>query len=138
MDYVRRYLDIEQVRFGDRLRTEIDVASDVWEAAVPAFVLQPLIENAVRHAIAPRESGGSITIEARRTGDALTLTIVDDGPGIRDQPSHDGNGNGNGRIGLANTRDRLRQLYGERGRLELTSASGGGTRAAIEIPFRRR
>jgi two-component system, LytTR family, sensor kinase len=138
MDYVRRYLDIEQVRFGDRLRTEIDVASDVWEAAVPAFVLQPLIENAVRHAIAPRESGGSITIEARRIGDALTLSIVDDGPGIRDQPPHDGNGNGNGRIGLTNTRDRLRQLYGDRGRLELTSATGGGTRAAIEIPFRRR
>ena len=141
MDFVRRYLDIEQVRFGDRLRTEIDVASDVWEAAVPAFVLQPLIENAVRHAIAPRESGGSITIEARRVGDALHVSIVDDGPGVRDYGQHAGNGNGatngNGRIGLANTRDRLRQLYGDRGRLELTSPSGGGTRAAIEIPFRR-
>ena len=140
VDFVRRYLEIEQVRFGDRLRTEVDVAADVWEAVVPTFVLQPLIENAVRHAIAPSESGGSITIEARRVGDALKVSIVDDGPGVRDDhwPNGNGNANGNGRIGLANTRDRLRQLYGDRGRLELTSADGGGTRAAIEIPFRRR
>src|SRR4030095_4736122 len=58
LDYVKQYLEIEQVRFGDRLRMEVDVAADVWEAAVPSFVLQPLIENAVRHAIAPREAGG--------------------------------------------------------------------------------
>jgi LytS/YehU family sensor histidine kinase len=142
VDFVRRYLEIEQVRFGDRLRTEVDVAPDVWEAAVPTFVLQPLIENAVRHAIAPRESGGSITIEARRVGDALHVSIVDDGPGLRDDHAPNGNGsgngNGNGRIGLTNTRDRLRQLYGDHGRLELSSPTGGGTRAAIEIPFRRR
>jgi LytS/YehU family sensor histidine kinase len=133
IDYVRQYLDIERVRFGDRLRTEIDVAPDAWEASVPAFVLQPLIENAVRYAIAPRESGGSIVMEARRSGDMLRVSIIDDGPGVRD----DARGNGVGRIGLANTRDRLRQLYGDRGRLELVSEAGGGTRASIEIPFRR-
>jgi signal transduction histidine kinase len=133
VDYVRRYLDIERVRFGERLRTEIDIASDVWEASVPAFVLQPLIENAVRYAVAPRESGGSIVVEARRSGDLLRVSIVDDGPGIRD----DARGNGAGRIGLANTRDRLRRLYGERGRLELVNEAAGGMRATIEIPFRR-
>ena len=133
IDYVRQYLDIEHVRFGDRLRTEIDVTPDAWEAAVPAFVLQPLIENAVRHAIAPRESGGAITIEAQRVGEMLRVTIVDDGNGVRD----DGRSNGTGKIGLANTRDRLRQLYGDRGRIELTSAPTGGTRATLEIPFRR-
>jgi two-component system, LytTR family, sensor kinase len=133
VDYVRQYLEIERVRFGERLRTEIDVAADVWEAAVPAFVLQPLIENAVRHAIAPRESGGAITLEAARSGDTLRVSIVDDGPGIRDGSS----GNGSGRIGLANTRDRLRQLYGARGRLELVNVPGGGTRAMLEVPFRR-
>jgi two-component system, LytTR family, sensor kinase len=133
IDYVRQYLDIEHVRFGDRLRTEIDVTPDAWEAAVPAFVLQPLIENAVRHAIAPRESGGAITIEAQRVGEMLRVAIVDDGNGVRD----DGRSNGTGKIGLANTRDRLRQLYGDRGRIELTSAPTGGTRATIEIPFRR-
>jgi len=132
IDYVRQYLEIERVRFGDRLRTEIDIMPDAWEAAVPAFVLQPLIENAVRHAIAPRESGGAITIEARRTGDTLRVAITDDGPGIGDN----GRANGSGRIGLSNTRDRLSQLYGDRGRLELTNGSDSGTCATIEIPFR--
>ena len=133
VDYVRQYLEIERVRFGDRLRVEIDIEADAWEAAVPAFVLQPLIENAVRHAIAPREAGGAIAIEGGRSGDALRVSIVDDGPGVRDESRS----NGNGRIGLANTRDRLRQLYGDRGRLELANAPGGGTRATIEVPFRR-
>jgi sensor histidine kinase YesM len=133
VDYVRQYLDIERVRFGERLRTEVDVAADAWEASVPAFVLQPLIENAVRYAVAARESGGSIAVEARRSGGSLRVSVVDDGPGVRD----DAHGNGVAKIGLANTRDRLRQLYGEQGRLELTRAEGGGTRATIEIPFRR-
>ena len=133
IDYVRQYLEIERVRFGERLRTEFDVATDAWEAAVPAFVLQPLIENAVRHAVAPREAGGSITVEARRVAETLRVSIVDDGPGVRDEPR----GNGAGRIGLANTRERLRELYGDRGRLELVNAPGGGTSATIELPFRR-
>jgi len=133
VDYVRQYLEIERVRFGERLRTEFDLAPDTWEAAVPAFVLQPLIENAVRHAIAPREAGGAITLEAHRSGEMLHVSIVDDGPGVRDEPQ----GNGTGRIGLTNTRDRLRQLYGDRGRLQLVSVPGGGTRATVEIPFWR-
>ena len=133
IDYVRQYLDIERVRFGDRLRIEVDVATDVWEASVPAFVLQPLIENAVRYAVAPRESGGSIVLEAERSGDLLRVSVVDDGPGMREASGS----NGGAKIGLANTRDRLRELYGDRGRLELGPAIGGGTRATIEIPFRR-
>ncbi len=137
IDYVRQYLEIERVRFGDRLRMEVDVAPEAWEAAVPAFVLQPLIENAVRHAIAPRERGGAIAIEAERSGELLRVSIVDDGPGVRENALGSGNGNGNARIGLANTRERLRELYGERGRLELTNGTGGGTRATLELPFRR-
>jgi LytS/YehU family sensor histidine kinase len=132
IDYVRQYLDIERVRFGDRLRMEVDVAADAWEAAVPSFVLQPLIENAVRHAIAAREAGGTIVIEAKRAGALLRVAIIDDGPGVREESRS----NGNGRIGLANTRDRLREMYGDRGRLELTNGNGGGTRATVEIPFR--
>ena len=134
IDYVKQYLDIERVRFGDRLRVEIDIASDVWEAVVPPFVLQPLVENAVRHAIAPRESGGAITIEGGRSGDTLRVSIVDDGPGV----GEGSRSNGNGRIGLANTRDRLRVLYGDRGQLALVNVPEGGTRATVEIPFRRR
>jgi signal transduction histidine kinase len=135
IDYVRQYLDIERVRFGDRLRMEVDVAADTWEAAVPSFVLQPLIENAIRHAIAPREAGGTIVIEAKRAGDTLRIAIIDDGPGVHTDSRT--NGNGSGRIGLANTRDRLRELYGANGRLELTNGNDGGTRATVEIPFRR-
>jgi len=131
---VRAYLDIERVRFGDRLRVEIDIASDAWEAVVPPFVLQPLIENAVRHAIAPRESGGAITIEGARSGDVLRVSIVDDGPGVAEGSQS----NGNGRIGLTNTRDRLRVLYGDRGQVALVNVPGGGTRATVEVPFRRR
>ena len=133
VDYVRRYLEIERVRFGDRLRVEIDVDADAWEASIPVFVLQPLIENAVRYAVAPRESGGSITVEAVRTGDRVRISVVDDGPGLGNGAA----GNGAGRIGLANTRDRLRALYGDRGRLELESGPGGGTRATIEVPYAR-
>jgi two-component system LytT family sensor kinase len=132
IDYIRRYLDIERVRFDERLRTEIDVAVEAWEALVPAFVLQPLIENAVRYAVAPRESGGSIVVEAERSGDLLRVSVVDDGPGV-----HETVGGNGAKIGLANTRERLRQLYGDRGRLELADASGGGTRATIEIPYSR-
>lgn len=132
IDYVRQYLDIERVRFGDRLRMEVDVAADAWEAAVPSFVLQPLIENAVRYAIAAREAGGTIVIEAKRAGPVLRVAIIDDGPGVREESRS----NSNGRIGLANTRDRLREMYGDRGRLELTNGNGGGTRATVEIPFR--
>jgi signal transduction histidine kinase len=138
VDYVRQYLEIERVRFGDRLRMEIDVAPDAWEASVPTFVLQPLIENAVRHAIAPRETGGTIVIEAKRLGDVLRIAIVDDGPGMRDDGRGNGTGNGSSRIGLANTRERLRALYGNSGRLELSNGNGAGTRATVEIPFRRR
>jgi signal transduction histidine kinase len=133
IDYVRQYLDIERVRFGDRLRTEVDVAPDAWEAAVPSFVLQPLIENAVRHAIAPREAGGTIVIEAKRAGDVLRVAIIDDGPGVREESR----ANGNSRIGLTNTRERLREMYGDRARLELSNGDGAGTRATVEIPFRR-
>ena len=133
IDYVRQYLEIERVRFGDRLRVEIDVASDAWEASVPAFVLQPLIENAVRHAIAPREAGGAITIEAGRSGETLRISILDDGPGV----TEGSRGNGTGRIGLSNTRDRLRAMYGDRARLDLASSNGSGTRVTVEVPFRR-
>ena len=89
--------------------------------------------NTSGHAIAPREDGGTIVIEAKRAGDVLRIAIIDDGPGVREESRS----NGNGRIGLANTRDRLRALYGDRARLDLSNGNGRGTRATVEIPFRR-
>jgi two-component system LytT family sensor kinase len=134
IEFVRRYLEIEQVRFGDRLTVKIDVDDDAWTARVPALVLQPLVENAVRHAVAPREQGGRILIEARTTDGCLTLTVADDGPGLS------GSGNGIG-IGLANTRERLQQLYGAAHRFGLVSAihcsPHSGLRVQIDLPLRR-
>lgn len=128
IDFVRRYLEIEQVRFGDRLDVAIDVADDAWSARVPSLLLQPLVENAIRHGVAPREQGGRVEIGARITGRELRLWVADDGPGI------DTATNGNG-IGLANTRQRLETLYGGAHRFALVN--GSGLRAEIELPLHR-
>ena len=127
VEYVRCYLEIEQVRFGDRLRVTFDVDDDAWSARVPALVLQPLVENAIRHAVAPREEGGRIVIGARveqrgarGAGCEVRVWVSDDGPGLN------GNGNGTG-IGLSNTRERLQQLYGPSHRFELLADDTGSS-----------
>jgi LytS/YehU family sensor histidine kinase len=131
VDFETRYLDIEQVRFGDRLRVRVDVAPGLADCAVPALILQPLVENAIRHAVAPREEGGRVAVTARRVGGDLLLSVEDDGPGLAALPGGDGGGRG---IGLANTRTRLRQRYGDAGALVLSEAEGGGLRATVRIP----
>jgi two-component system LytT family sensor kinase len=129
IDFVQRYLDIEQVRFGERLRTSILIAPDAHDATVPLLLLQPLVENAIRHGVAAREEGGHVAIAAERVGDTLHLVVSDDGPGLG------GATNGRG-IGLANTRQRLRAHYGDAQRLELVAPPGGGVRVLLELPFR--
>lgn len=131
LDFVERYLAIEEVRFPDRLRTTIEVADDLRDAAVPGFVLQPLVENALVHGLARRLEMGRLEVRAARDGDDLVLTVRDDGPGpgTAAPPS--------GGVGLANTRDRLEVLYPGRGRLDLTEAPGGGTVAIVRLPYRR-
>jgi signal transduction histidine kinase len=131
VDFVRRYLDIEQVRLGERLSVRVDVEPAVWGARVPYLLLQPIVENAVRHGVAAREDGGSVAIEARRHGRVLRIVVADDGPGWA--------GSSNGapageRIGLANTRARLRRLYGESHRLDI-AADGAGVRVTMELPL---
>jgi signal transduction histidine kinase len=130
IDFARRYLDIEQIRFGERLHVTFDVDDEVLAVPVPALILQPLVENAIKHAVAPREDGGRIVVQARREGETLVLWVMDDGPGLDPAAAVEGGG-----IGLANTRDRLRQLYGEAGRLHLERADGGGLCAAVHIPL---
>ena len=125
---VRDYLWIEQLRLGTRLRTELEVDDDALRCTIPTFVLQPLVENAVKHAVAPREAGGCIAVTARRAGDTLVLAVEDDGPGLGGESSGRG-------IGLANTRDRLRARYGDDARLSLEAARGGGLCATIRIPL---
>ncbi len=127
------YLQIEQTRFADRLRVEKDIEAGAEKALVPYLILQPIVENAIRHGIEPREDAGRLAIQARRNNGRLELRISDNGPGLAEQT----NGTYREGIGLSNTRSRLRHLYGQDHDLELVTAPGGGLEARISIPFRR-
>jgi len=131
LDLLGRYLDIQKARFGDRLVVTIVVDDDVRIASVPVLLLQPLVENAIRHGLAERVSSGRIDIAARRDGARLVITVTDDGLGAATQIA-----SGNERVGLGNTRARLEALYGSQHRLELANAPGRGARVSLEIPFR--
>lgn len=132
LEYIRLYLSIEEVRFSDRLRVEIEAGPEVLGAMVPHMGLQPLVENAVRHGIARNAGPGLITIHATREDAQLRIAVSDDGPGLPASGIAGSKG-----IGLANTRKRLNQLYGDRAALGLKSREGGGTVATISIPFRQ-
>jgi two-component system LytT family sensor kinase len=125
LGFVEQYLGIMEVRYSDRLHVRWQVPPDLRSARVPTFVLQPLVENAIRHGIAKRTEAGRIEIAARRAGDQLVLTVTDDGPGP--------NGVANGGVGLANTRERLRRLYGN-ATVELTPGTPGAV-ATITMPL---
>ena len=137
IEFACRYLEIEQARFGERLRVDISVAPEAEAALVPPLILQPLVENAVRHAIAPRESGGAIAISAERRDGWLTLGVRDDGPGVGGGEPRDGAEEPrSGGVGLSNTRERLAELFGDRAELRLISSAGAGLEASIRLPFR--
>jgi LytS/YehU family sensor histidine kinase len=129
LELLDRYLDIERIRFEKRLRVRMDVEPAALEGLVPAFCLQPLVENAIRHAIALRPDGGRIEIQAVRENGRLRIVMGDDGPGLPEGDVAEG-------VGLGNTRARLEQLYGGNQRLELKSREGGGLQVEVAIPFR--
>ena len=128
LSFLRAYLEIQQARFRDRLRVTITSSRDVSRAAVPHLVLQPIVENAIVHGIAPRASAGSVDISARRSNDRLILSVDDDGRGVAAN-ARDG-------VGLRNTRLRLEQLFGSNHRLALTPREPSGTHVTIDLPFR--
>lgn len=133
LKFLDRYLEIEQTRFTDRLTVERNVEPGVEDALVPCLILQPLVENAVRHGIEPREDCGRIVIRAARRNGMLELSVTDNGSGVpEDNPNQRREG-----IGLSNTRSRLQHLYGDRQRLELANVNGGGFSARILFPFHR-
>jgi hypothetical protein len=132
MELVRRYLDIEQVRLGDRLKLDISIDDGVWKARVPSLLLQPIVENAVRHAVATRTKGGRINVSARRAADRLHLVVEDDGPGLVAGVNGASN---NGGIGLTNTRQRLDYLYGDHQQFTLDRGDLGGLRVRFDLPF---
>lgn len=127
LDFVRQYLSIEEIRFSDRLRPVVAVDEHLLTAAVPEFLLQPLVENAIRHGVARRETASLVRIEGRREGADLVLSVTDDGPGAAAEPVEG--------VGLRNTRERLATLYGVRARLDLVRTPEGGTRATVRLPF---
>jgi LytS/YehU family sensor histidine kinase len=124
------YLSIEQIRFGNRLTVKMNIAPDTLGAQVPNLVLQPLVENAIRHGIEPRARPGCIELRAHRQNASLTLVVSDDGAGVS------GNGTVKEGVGLSNTRARLRELYGAAHRFELIRGQDGGVRVELNIPFR--
>lgn len=130
LEIARAYLEIEQGRLGPRLVVDWDIAADACDALVPTFLLQPLIENAVRHGIAARIEAGRIEVRARRKGAEIHLEVRDDGPGFPAGTHVEGG------VGLANTRARLLHLYGTGQRLEMNNLPHGGCAARIVLPFR--
>jgi hypothetical protein len=131
LELVENYLAIEQVRFADRLRIEIKVEPGALEGLVPCFLLQPIVENAIRHGIARCESGGRVEASAAREGTMLRLLVRDSGCGL---PPETPNGHG---IGLNNTRDRLSHFYGQNFAMKAESVASGGFEVAIAIPYER-
>ncbi|MEK8030887.1 histidine kinase [Ideonella sp. DXS29W] len=134
VEAVRRYLEVMQARLGARLQFSVELPPDRAAALLPPGVLLTLVENAVEHGVSPRLSGGQVRVQARAEDDgATTVQVVDDGPGLpADDP--DGTRIAHGRVGLANTRARLAQAFGERARLTLVNAPEGGCVATLYLP----
>ncbi|MGB6690859.1 MAG: histidine kinase [Terracidiphilus sp.] len=122
------YLDIQRVRFQDRLTVEVSLTPETLNALVPSLLLQPLVENAVRHGVSMSSAPATVAVRSRLRNSVLEIQVCDDGPGVPD------GGPGNG-VGLSNTRARLRQLYGERQSLSLEGRAGGGTIATVTLPY---
>jgi len=129
MDLIRAYLNIFKIRMGDRLRYRIDIPDDLKDIPFPPMLVQPLVENAVRHGLEPEITGGEIWIRSAVDGDTLRLEVTDTGAGLYE--------NSNPGMGIANIRERLKSLYGEGGRLILEENRPSGLRAIIEVPYER-
>jgi two-component system, LytTR family, sensor kinase len=132
LEFLRCYLDIERIRFKDRLTVQMNIEPQALRARLPNLILQPIVENAIRHGIATRTSHGRIEIEARRYNGILHVQVTDNGPGL---PSNGNSGSLFKGVGLSNTKARLQQLYGEEHRLDLSNTSKGGLSVTLEIPF---
>ena len=131
--FLKKYLEIEQTRFADRLTVRLSIEPETEDYLVPSLILQPLVENAIRHGVEQREEHGTIEVGARRVADRIELRIADDGPGL----SPNARPTGRRGIGVANTRSRLDHMYGSHHDFELRPRLGGGIEAIISIPARK-
>jgi signal transduction histidine kinase len=123
------YLDIQRVRFRDRLKVQMEADADVLQAYVPGMILQPLVENALTHGIAPKPGGGRVRVTVTREDDTVVLRVADDGAGLPAGGSRE-------RTGVGNTRERLRSLYGDAADFTLVAAPGGGAVSEVRVPVR--
>jgi two-component system, LytTR family, sensor kinase len=132
LEFLQKYLEIEQARFGDRLTVEFVIDPETLDAQVPNLILQPLVENSIRHAVAVRIEPGHIAVKAKRAGDTLELSVRDNGPGMPPgrlaAPARG--------LGLSNTRSRLERLYGAAQHLTFAEPPGGGLIVTVSLPFR--
>ena len=132
IETLKLYLEIEKMRFDERLRPTFDIDARVERARLPSLLLQPLVENAIKYAVTPLEEGAEIAVSARLTGDRVQIAVTDSGPGLMQGKSRPSLSTG---VGLANIRDRLAQAYGADHRFDTGANPGGGFRVEIEIPF---
>lgn len=135
LDFTRRYLELEQIRFDDRLRFTIDSTPDVESLLVPSLILQPFVENALVHGVGEEDEPVDVLVRARRANGVLRLEVRDSGPGLNGTAARDGTAGSRG-IGIQNSRERLKQLYGDRASLTVSNADEGGVAVEITIPAR--
>ncbi|QPQ56348.1 histidine kinase [Allosphingosinicella flava] len=132
VETLKLYLEIEKMRFEDRLRPAFNIDPHAARARLPSLLLQPLVENAIKYAVTPQEEGAEISIDAHRIGDRVTITVSDTGPGPQEQSAASAVSTG---VGLPNIRDRLAQAYGADHRFETQTNTSGGFSVIIDIPY---
>ena len=132
VETLKLYLDIEKMRFEERLRSRFDIDARVAKARLPSLLLQPLVENAIKYAVTPQEEGAEIAVVARLVGDRVHITVTDTGPGLNEAMVRPSYSTG---VGLANIRDRLTQAFGPHHRFDSGDAAGGGFAVTVEIPM---
>jgi len=132
VETLKLYLEIEKMRFEDRLRTHFNIEDGAAKARLPSLLLQPLVENAIKYAVTPQEEGADISVDARLAGDRVQITVSDTGPGLKDKAVRPSFSTG---VGLANIRDRLAQAFGPEHRFDAGSKPNGGFSVLIEFPL---
>jgi LytS/YehU family sensor histidine kinase len=130
MEFAQKYLDIQKVRFVDRLQLSVDVPTDLLVAQVPTLILQLMLENAIKHGISKRAQGGLVRISASRDNGTLTLSVYNDGPLLQSTTNSVPSG-----IGLTNVRTRLQGLYGDGFALDMRNKQPGGVEVSVSVPF---
>ena len=128
IEFTQKYLDIQKVRFADRLQIRVDIPSELYQAQVPSLILQPMVENAIKHGISKRAQGGAIHIAAFCLNEVLTLRVCNDGPSLSSDSTRSG-------IGILNVRTRLHALYGDACGFNIQDGATGGVEASVSLPF---